>query len=219
MSAVVAPPGDSRRRVLLIALNTRGVAGVCEDADFLLDRGIAVDLLTVNPQPWSSAGLSPAVRFWSLREGEGRHPLPRTERLVVYRAPRKALGLLRQVAEPHYARPDAGRALELAVGLVTRTHARLADGFHHRVFIRGYRVVRPSLLWRVARRDPGERLVAETTERVVAYDTYAVPTAWHLARLHPRLEVSLGLDRTPYEGLPVTGAPRGAVAVAKEAAR
>jgi hypothetical protein len=206
MSAVATPPADFRRRVLMIALNTRGVAGVCEDADFLMSRGIAVDLLTVNPQPWQQAGLPPAVRFWSLREGEGRHPLPRTERLLVYRAPRKALGLLRQAAEPHYPRPDVGRALELAVGVATRTHARLADGFHQRVFIRGYRVLRPHLLWRVARRHPGEQLVAETTERVVAYDTYAVPTAWHLARLHPRLEVSLGLDRAPYEQLPAAAA-------------
>ncbi|MGA5703569.1 hypothetical protein [Peterkaempfera bronchialis] len=198
-SATDTASTDTGRRVLLLALNTRRVAAVCEDAQFLLDRGIGVDLLMVNPAPWEAAGLPPAVRCWSLRAGEGRHPLPRSERLLVYRAPRKALGLLREAAEPHYGRPDTGRALELAVGMAVRVHARLADGFHQRVFIRGYRVVRPYLLWRVARRDPGEVLVSETTERAVVYDTYAIPTAWHLGRSHPRLEISLGLDRARYE--------------------
>ena len=55
---------------------------------------------------------------------------------------------------------------------------------------------------RVARRDPGTALVARTTERVVVYDTYAVPTAWHLGRMHPGLAIGLGLDRTLYEDLP-----------------
>jgi hypothetical protein len=59
-------------------------------------------------------------------------------------------------------------------------------------------VVRPWLLWRVARRDPGGALVGPATERVVVYDTYAVPTAWHLGRRHPRLEITLGLDRAAY---------------------
>ncbi|WP_169796983.1 hypothetical protein [Peterkaempfera griseoplana] len=209
MSAGRRQPAAAPRRVLLLALNTRGVAGVCQDAEFLLARGVAVDLLTVNPQPWEAAGLPAEVRRWSLREGEGRHPLPRGERLLVYRAPRKALGLLRAAAEPHYRRPDGGRALELGVGLVTRLHTRLADTFHHRFFIRGYRVVRPWLMWRVARRHFGEQLVSETTERVVAYDTHAVPTAWHLGRRHPRLAVSLGLDRALYEDQPVAAASGG----------
>ncbi|MFJ6216226.1 hypothetical protein ACIQGZ_23305 [Streptomyces sp. NPDC092296] len=204
------------RRVLLLALNTRRVAAVCEDAEFLLARGIGVDLLTVNPLPWEAAGLPAAVRSWSLREGEGRHPLPRIERLLVYRLPRKAVALLRGAAEPHYARPDVGRGLELAVGLAARCHARLADGFHHRVFIRGYRVVRPYLLWRVARRDPGPELVTAATERVVVYDTYAVPTAWHLGRAHPRLEICLGLDRAGYEDLPPVLEPSAAEPPAAE---
>ncbi|MCD0484717.1 hypothetical protein LO771_20550 [Streptacidiphilus sp. ASG 303] len=196
------------RRVLLLALNTRRVAAVCEDAAFLLSRGFAVDLLTVNPDPWRAAGLPPAVRAWSLRTGEGRHPLPRGERLLVYRAPRKALALLRRAAEPHYGHPGAGRPLELAIGAAVRAHTRLADAFHHRFFIRGYRVVRPYLLWRVARRDPGPALVSAGTERVVVYDTYAVPTAWHLGRRHPRVAISLGLDRDLHPEEPRADEPR-----------
>jgi glycogen(starch) synthase len=182
------------------------VRAVCEDAEFLTARGIGVDLLTVNPQPWEDSGLPAAVRYWSLRRGEGYHPLPRGERLLVYRAPRKVLGLLRNAAEPHYGHPDLGRPLELAVGAAVRAHARLADGFHHRVFIRGYRVLRPYLLWRIASRDPGAALVTQSTERVVVYDTHAVPTAWHLARRHPRLQVDLGFDRARYGDLPVRDA-------------
>ncbi|NYI08477.1 glycosyltransferase [Allostreptomyces psammosilenae] len=178
-------------RVVLLALNTQRARRIKNHAAYLVARGVAVDLVTVHADPWRELGLDPRVRIFTLREGEGRHPIPRGERLLAYRVPRKALALLR-------TRVDAtprGRRVELAAAVLEMAHTRVADAFHRKLFIRAYRVIRPYLLWRVARAHVLERLRAERADLVVVCDANAIPIGWHLARRHPELEVSLSLDR------------------------
>ncbi|OIV36855.1 hypothetical protein BIV57_13900 [Mangrovactinospora gilvigrisea] len=168
-------------------------------AGFLVERGVPVEVLTVNQQVWRDLGLHPSVTVHTLREGEGRHPLPRGERVLVYRAPGKAIDLLRPLGR----HPRHGRTAEIAVGVLERAHRRAADAFHLGVFVRGYRVVRPYLLWRVAHTRLAPALDPARFERVVACDSHAVPIAWHLARQSPRLVATLEFDRSVWDHLPV----------------
>lgn|GEM_PF-1115395 len=185
-------------RVLLLALNTPHPDRVLEHTRFLLARGVQVDLVTVDESRWRTRGLDPRVRLHSLRGGEGRHPIPRTERVVVRRGPQLALGALTSSA----ARTGDLR-LQVATGAVQRGHARAADAFHRKVFLRGYRVIRPYLLWRVARRELLAVLDPATLDAVNVCDANSIPIGYHLAQDYPGLTVRNSLDRSPFEDLPV----------------
>jgi glycogen(starch) synthase len=207
-----APADAALGPVLFISVGGSVARSVKNHAAYLIARGVPVELITVNPVPWQTVGLDRRVRVHSLREGEGRHPLPRTERVLVYRAPGKALDLLSPLAD----RPRYGRGLEVAVGAAGRGHRRVADAFHQKVFIRGYRVVRPYLLWRITRSELYGQLAPGRFKRAVVWDTHSVPIGWHLAREFQDLEVSLGLDRSEWQHLPMVDPevdPTRAVAV------
>ena len=68
--------------VLLLAIGTTRSRAVTDTAGFLLARGVDVDLLTVEAEPWAAAGLDPRVRLHPLAAAEYRHPLARLGRLV-----------------------------------------------------------------------------------------------------------------------------------------
>lgn len=68
--------------VLLLAIGATRSRAVTETADYLLARGVDVDLVTVEAGPWAAAGLDARVRLHTLAEGEARHLLSRLGRLV-----------------------------------------------------------------------------------------------------------------------------------------
>ncbi len=68
--------------VLLVAIGVTRTRAVTDTADFLLARGVDVDLLTVEAGPWEVAGLDPRVTVYALAAAEAKHPLARLGRLV-----------------------------------------------------------------------------------------------------------------------------------------
>jgi hypothetical protein len=68
--------------VLLVAIGTTRTRAVTDTADFLLARGVDVDLLTVEAGPWEAAGLDARVKLYPLSAAEAKHPLARLGRLV-----------------------------------------------------------------------------------------------------------------------------------------
>ena len=63
--------------VLLLAISTTRATAVRTAADFLLEHGEDVALVTVEPEPWQREGIDPRVRIHPLQAGEQRHPLAR----------------------------------------------------------------------------------------------------------------------------------------------
>lgn len=144
--------------VLLVAIGVTRSRAVTDTADFLLARGVDVDLLTVDAGPWEGAALDSRVRLHTLAAGEQKHPLARIGNLV------------RRVAKPLY----------------TKGYAKI------------YRLLRPYIMWRVARSTVVKRLDWNSVEQLVICDSHAIPIGWHLAKRHPRLTVGFELDRAPY---------------------
>ena len=68
--------------VLLVAIGVTRSRAVTDTADYLLARGVDVDLLTVEAGPWQAAGLDPRVRLHTLAAAEAKHPLARLGQLV-----------------------------------------------------------------------------------------------------------------------------------------
>jgi len=68
--------------VLLVAIGTTRSRAVTDTAEFLLARGVDVDLLTVEAESWTAAGLDPRVTLHTLAAAEQKHPLAVFGRLV-----------------------------------------------------------------------------------------------------------------------------------------
>lgn len=184
--------------VLFLSLGTTRARAVRNYTAFLLARGVDVDIVTVNPEPWREVGLDARARLLTLREGEGRHPLPRTERVLVFRLPRAGFAAL------HLVRllPGIGRPADRLVAAAERVQLRCSQAFHDKVFVRFYRLLRPWVLWRISRRQVLRGIDWPATEQVVICDSHAIPIGWHLARRHAELAVAFELDRTRYLDLP-----------------
>lgn len=144
--------------VLLVAIGVTRSRAVTDTAEYLLERGVDVDLLTVEAGPWQAAGLDPRVRVHTLADAEAKHPLSRLGRLV------------RRLSKAAY----------------TKGYAKI------------YRLMRPYVMWRVARSTVTRALDWNDVEQLVICDSHAIPIGWHLAKRHPRLTVGFELDRTPY---------------------
>ena len=69
-------------KVLLVAIGVTRSRAVTDTAEFLLARGVDVDLLTVEAESWQAAGLDPRVRVHTLAAAEDKHPLAVLGRLV-----------------------------------------------------------------------------------------------------------------------------------------
>jgi hypothetical protein len=68
----------------------------------------------------------------------------------------------------------------------------------NKVLARFYKLVRPYLMWRAARRQALRKVDWDAVEQAVVSDSHAIPIGWHLARRHPKLPVAFELDRAPY---------------------
>lgn len=159
--------------VLFVAIGTSRARSVCDTSAYLLERGVDVGLVTVEPGPWEQAGLDPRVRLYPLGEGEQRHPFARLGRLL------------------------------------RRVHKALDTKFYSKV----YRLLRPYVMWRVARRSALRQIEWNGVQQLVIGDSHAIPIGWHLARRHPDLPVGFELDRAPLAAAESAAAPAVSVAV------
>ena len=184
-------------KVLIIALTTSRRNAVLDDCAFLREQGAEVQLLTLKADDWPE--LDAEVPVLELGAAEKVHPLPRVERLLVFRLPGAFFKVLLRAAAVLASVPGGSapaRALAGAARTAEAGWTKVANAWHRRGFMRFYRVLRPWVLWRAARRSVLSPAVLDGFDRVVVADAQGIPVGWHLARRDEALPVTLGLDRT-----------------------
>jgi hypothetical protein len=95
--------------------------------------------------------------------------------------------------------PGAGapaRAAVAGTGQVRSRYNKLGNAFHNRVFMKGYRAVRPWVLWRSTRSVLLPDIDLGAVDLVLLADAQAVSIGWHLAKARPDLPVTFALDRS-----------------------
>lgn len=186
-SAPADRPGapSPANRLVVIAMGPANPSAIVDFTRAVSDRGYAVDFVTADAVAASRVGDDGRVRVHSIDATESRNLVLRSEQLLVFRAPGKILAVALALAQRRHALWP-----ELAVRRGQRGHSRVAAVVHRKMFRRGYDVVRPLLLWRIARREVLPHLDLANTGRVVVAGASGVATGWRLARRHPRLTVT-----------------------------
>ena len=111
--------------VAFLALGTTRARAVCGSAQFLLERGVPVDLITVAERPWRDEGLDDRVRVLTLNT--------RADRILL---PNKVLGRFYKLVRPYAmwraARKQALRAVDWSAvqqAVISDSHA-IPIGWH-----------------------------------------------------------------------------------------
>lgn len=192
--AVVASPRSSpelpegAERVVLVAINAPRFYPARDFALRAAAAGLGVDVITNDANLWRDAARDPRLRIHPVDVAESRRPLLRVERALVYRVPGKLLATARE-----RTRRQEAIWPELGVLTAQRAHNKLARLIHTNGFERGYRIVRPRVMWRVVKRDVLPRLDLARTRRVVVAGTNGVTVGWQLARRYPEITVTTSL--------------------------
>jgi glycosyltransferase involved in cell wall biosynthesis len=194
-----APPGSPRHRhhVLVVSVTRGRRKGVVDDIRYILDTGSQVTFLCMRASEWPE--LEGQVTFAEVGTAEARHPLLRAERSVVIKLPNLLLRYTAGVFRRLGRLPGAGgpaRAAVTGTGQVRSRYNRLGYAFHNRVFMKGYRAIRPWVLWQSARSDLLPDIDVDAVDLVLLADAQAVSIGWHLAKRRPDLPVTFSLDRS-----------------------
>jgi hypothetical protein len=202
LAAVAGPTGEpvgarrQRRHVLVVAVAKRRGRALLEDIRYVLDTGSRVTLMCTRASDWPE--LEGQVDFCELETAEGRHLLLRVERALLFTAPnlllRRAAGVFRRAGR--LPRADAAVRAATRTERVRRRYNDLGQAAHNRLFMRGYRVIRPWVLWRSARTAVLPELDPASIDLLLLADAQAVAIGWHLAKAHPDLLVTSTLDRS-----------------------
>jgi glycosyltransferase involved in cell wall biosynthesis len=171
-------------RVVVVNINPLQVDRTRKLVHQLMDRGIGVDLITAEPWAARRAPGDP-IRVHELGAVESRRLLVRLEQLLVFAVPVGVLSAVQRVA----ARIPAPWP-EAVVRFLRRVHRRIAQAAHRRIFLRGYSVVRPRILWQITRREALPNLDLSRIRRVVVVDAFGVPIGWQLGRRCPQVPVT-----------------------------
>jgi hypothetical protein len=94
---------------------------------------------------------------------------------------------------------------------------RVSKALDAKVYRKVYRLLRPYVMWRVARRSVLRQIEWAGVEQLVIGDSHAIPIGWHLARRHPALPVGFELDRGPFADRAAEPAAAGDAASAEPA--
>ncbi len=182
------PSGDvPADRVVVVNVDPRRADRTRTLVDGLVDRGMGVDLITAEPWPVRPRA-NGRLRVHELGAAASRRPALRAERLVVFTVPDRILAGVQRLARTLPApEPEGG------LRFLRRAHLRVAEAAHRRVFLRGYHVVRPRVLWRITRRRVLPHLELARVRRVVVVDAYGVPIGWQLGRRCPDVPVTTSL--------------------------
>lgn len=189
-------------RILVIAVNTGRAVAVNQECSWALDSGAEVHLVTVNAESWPE--LDPRLVVHELRRWEGRTLLQSGERAMVFVLPKAVFAGLRRLlgkAAASPAAPVAKPALS-AVDATESAQLKVANAFHTKLFLRFYSIVRPWLLWRLARRRVLPLLDLDTIDQVVVQDAASIALGWNIAKRYPRLSVTFELDRSRFSPPP-----------------
>ena len=185
-------PSPEADRIAVIAISPPGSGRTRRYINAARERGYAVDLIALDPERWVQHKFDAGVRIIGIGASEERRPTRWLERSVTVTFPRWALG---------FARARAGQlpgTLPEALAVTgQRGHRRAADAFNRKIFDRWYNVVRPRVLWRIARREVVPQLDAARTKQVVVHGPPGIVIGWRLARQWPGVPVSTAL--TPPE--------------------
>lgn len=98
--------------------------------------------------------------------------------------------------------PEAVRVIGLGEGEKRHPLARLGrmmPGPANKLYTKVYRLIRPYVMWRVARKGAVRLVDFSAVEQLVICDSHAIPIGWHLAKRHPTLSVGFELDRAPFQ--------------------
>jgi len=174
------------------------------DVEWLVTNGWTVTLV-VSLLP-DGAQVPPGVEVVEVSDIEQVGTLWRAERFFVLTAPSGGMRKLRAIATKLGGVRGLGRPARAVAAVVISLHAfqyRASRGLHHRWMAGPYRVLRPLWLWRLLRRSAMEELLRRKPDLIVCADRDAISTAWHLARQHPGVEVTFGLNRVRPIGVSV----------------
>lgn len=193
-SSAGADEAGTAGRAVLLALSPAGPKPVADFAAHLLKRGVRVTLVTARKDVWQRVHLDPRVQVLSVEASEKRLGISRGERFLVFTVPRAVL----RRARTFLGRRGGALGPELALVSLQRAHTRTADALHKRVYLRGYRAIRPRLLARIARREIVPALRLDSTDHVFVCDGISGRTGADWAGKHPHLTVTTGMDRDLY---------------------
>ena len=186
----------SGSRVVLVSYAFRPpTRRIINYAHFLLDHGFAVDLIARDEERWRvfEIPLAPEVRLFTVGHIESRLMIRRLENLLVFRVPGNVLRHALQAADSNLVT----RPLAPGVSLAQRAHKRLARGFHRRIFLPGYALLRARLMAGATAKALRDVEFIDV-DRVVATDVNAITFACRLAQGFPDAAVASRLDRHPY---------------------
>ncbi|OKI45214.1 glycosyltransferase [Micromonospora sp. CB01531] len=187
-AATATPATSAAERIVLVAINAPRFYPARDFALRAAAAGFGVDVITHDANLWREAARDHRLRVHPIDVAESRRPMLRVEQAIVYRVPGKVLSAVRK-----RTRRQESIWPELGVLNAQRAHRKLARLVHDSGFERGYRIVRPRIMWRVVRRDVLPKLDLTRTRRVVVAGTYGVTVGWQLARRHPDLVVTTSL--------------------------
>ncbi|WBB81625.1 hypothetical protein O7606_09805 [Micromonospora sp. WMMD882] len=164
----------------------------------LEEEGLRVDLVFLgaeawqeaDPEEWAVVSGHPNLTLYTIDGAEQRHPLRRVERVLVHKAPRAVLTRATRLTE----KVAPLRPLRTPAKALENGHRKVAGAFHKRLYIKAYRLARPSVLAKLFRQRLAD-VDFRTVDRVVAADVYAVTLSWQLARRHPHLVATTALER------------------------
>ncbi len=179
-----AVPAD---RVVVVNVDPQRADRTRTLVDRLVDRGMGVDLITA--EPWSARHPPDGrLRVHELGAAESRRPALRVERLLLFTVPDRILSGVQRLARTVPAPgPEGG------LRFLRRVHLRVAEAAHRKLFLRGYSIVRPRVLWRITRRQVLPHLELARVRRVVVVDAFGVPIGWQLGRRCPDVPVTTSL--------------------------
>jgi hypothetical protein len=162
---------------------------------FLLSRGVPVTLICLYQHSWWEFRNVEHLDVVPLRRAEKRHPMNVVESVVVYDVAGAAIHGARRLTRK-------APALRPPVIAIQRTHVRVAEAFHTKVYNRLYAVVRAQILASLGRRELHKKGPIPPLERIIAADTNAVALGWWLAKRFPQAVATMALERQPYADLP-----------------
>ncbi|MEV7622324.1 glycosyltransferase family 4 protein [Actinoplanes sp. NPDC089786] len=182
-------------RITLVAIDPPAPRTARRFISDLRERGYAVDVIASKPDSFKWFADDDGVKVYGVGEAE-EHRFPhRLEHVVVKGFPRRALGYLRARAKD--VRDPMPEALAIAA---QRGHKYVADRVQGRIYNPYYSVVRPRVMWKIARRRVLPKLDLRHTRRIVVYGIAGVTIGWGLARQNPSIVV--GTDMSLPEPLP-----------------
>jgi glycosyltransferase involved in cell wall biosynthesis len=181
--------GPAAARLVLIATGPANPGTIKDFTRAMTEQGYGVDLVTADQVSPRWVADDDRVRVYSVESAEARRLVMRAERLLVFKVPGKVISVALALARRR-------RALwpELAVLRAQHLNRRVARFVHLKVFRRCYNVVRPLILWRIARREVLPQLDLAKTGRVVVSGASGVAIGWRLARRYPDLTVTTSMS-------------------------